>query len=285
LAYGVWPVYFPGPSDSVAKLGAASAERAVALDSTLADARFALASALEKQLRFPEAISQYRVGLALDASSVTGHHWFGYSLLNVGRTDEGLVQFRLATQLDPLAHSAAGSVGVALLSARRFPESVVASRHALSIDSTFTPIYWVLGIAQAFGGQPDSAIATLERSLQQHPNHARLASALVFVYAQTGRWSDAARMRAQLHRPGGDASGGVETAFADAVFGDREPLVHLMTSAAGQRRYLSAGGWFGCNPMLDPLWSDERFRASMQTLEVKPCALARPWPLPPRPAS
>jgi serine/threonine-protein kinase len=55
LAYGVWPVYFPGSADSVRPLLTANAERAVALDSTLADARFALARALDEKLQYREA--------------------------------------------------------------------------------------------------------------------------------------------------------------------------------------------------------------------------------------
>jgi serine/threonine-protein kinase len=280
LAYGVWGIYFPGSTDSVAALADASAERAVALDSTLADARFALASALQDQLRFSEAEAQFRAGLTLDPSSVTGHHWLGALLLNVGRTDEALVELRLATQLDPLAHSAAGSVALALLAAHRFPEAEVAARHARTIDSTFWGSTWALGVAQAFGGQPDSAIRTLERGLREHPDHSRLASALVFAYAVGGRWADASRVRGQLHRPGGDRSGGLEAAIADLVFGDREPLVRVMTSRDGQRRQ-----WIGCNPMLDPLWSDARFRAAMRSLSVETCRLARPWPIATRPGS
>jgi serine/threonine-protein kinase len=285
LAYGVWMVYFPSPVDTTSDLMAPIAERAVALDSTLADARFALAKAREWQLRFEEAEVQYRAGLARDPSSVTGHHWLGANLLNRGRTDEALVELRLATQLDPLAHSAAGLVGVALFNARRFPEAIVAGRHALAIDSTFAPATWVLGLSQAFGGEPDSAVATLERGLRQHPNDARLMSGLVFGYAAAGRWADAARIRAQLHRPGGDRSGGMQAGFADLVFGDREPVVRLLTSQAGQRTFLSSGTGFGCNPMLDPLWSDARFGPAMRALKVETCALARPWPLPPRPGS
>jgi TolB-like protein/Flp pilus assembly protein TadD len=286
LAYGVWPVYFPGSADSVRALAKASAERAVALDSTLADARFALARALEEQLRFREGLAHYRAGLAFDPSSVTGHHWFGSALLNLGEIDEALVELRLATQLDPLAHSAAGSVALALLAARRFPEAAAAARHSLSIDSTFWGSKHVLGIAQAFGGQPDSAMQTLERGVREHPHHPRLASGLVFAYAAAGRWTDAARVREQLHRAGGDVSpGGVEAAFADLVFGDREPLVRLLTSEAGQVHRLASGWLFGCNPLVDPLWADARFRAAMRALTVETCTRARPWPIPARPGA
>ena len=79
-----------------------------------------------------------------------------------------------------------------------------------------------------------------------------------------------------------DRSGGIEVAFADFVFGDREPLVRLLMTDAGQRRWHEQY-LFGCNPLLDPLWSDERFQAAMQKLTVEPCRLARPWPIPPRP--
>jgi hypothetical protein len=93
-------------------------------------------------------------------------------------------------------------------------------------------------------------------------------------------------VRGQLHRPGGDVSGGLEAAVADLVFGDREPLVRLMTSRDGQRRHIGgSGSGFGCNPMLDPLWSDARFRAAMRSLSVETCLLARPWPIAPRPGS
>jgi hypothetical protein len=92
-------------------------------------------------------------------------------------------------------------------------------------------------------------------------------------------------VRGQLHRAGGDVSGGVEAAVADLVFGDREPLVRLLTRRATQRRFVGSGTWFGCNPMFDPLWADARFHAAMRTLTVEPCQLARPWPIQPHPGS
>jgi hypothetical protein len=39
-------------------------------------------------------------------------------------------------------------------------------------------------------------------------------------------------------------------------------------------------GGTGCNPLVDPLWADERFRGAMGNLGIRPCPLARPWPVP-----
>jgi serine/threonine-protein kinase len=283
IAYNVLPVYVPDPTDSTTSLVVASAERAAALDSTLADAQLALGDGLNRQLRFHEAEARYRAALAAEPSSVFGHHALGMLLLNLGRTDEALAELRQAVQLDPLAKSALSAFGLALTLAGRFPEARAAARRTFALDSTFSLAFWGLGLAQAFGGQPDSAVFTLERGMQVHPETPRNYSALLFAYAAAGRWTDAERMRAELRRPGGDPSGGAVAAFAELVFGDREPLVRLLMTASGQRRWISTHGALGCHPLLDPLWSDARFRAAMRGLTVETCPLVQPWPLPPRP--
>ena len=69
------------------------------------------------------------------------------------------------------------------------------------------------------------------------------------------------------------------------VFGDREPLLRLLTSAEGQRRYEYPGGVLGCNPLLDPLRSDARFGAAMRSLGVEVCPLVEAWPFEGEPRS
>ncbi len=278
MAYAELPVYLAGPADSAAALAMASARRAVALDSTLADAQLALGFALDLQLRFREALARYRAGVALDPGSATGHHWLGFSLLNLGYTDEAVAEMRRASELDPLATAPASAVGFALLFARRFPAAAAAARHALDLDSTFGLAPYELGLAQAFGGHPFLAVRTLVRAIRLHPGDSRLTSALVFANAAAGRWGAAARLRARLHAPGGDVSGGGDAAIADLVFGDPAPLVRLLSTEAGQRRFVDMGNAFGCNPLLDPLWSEARFRAAMRALTVQPCPLVGPWP-------
>ena len=152
----------------------------------------------------------------------------------------------------------------------------------MTIDSTFSLGIGSLGLAQAFSGQPDSAVRTLERGMRLHPDGPGQHAPLLFAYAAAGRWAEAERMRVELRRPGGDLSGGIDAAFAELVFGDREPLVRLLMTTDGQRRWYDAVG-FGCSPLNDPLWADARFGGAMRALTVEPCPLARQWPLPPRP--
>ena len=283
LAYGVLPSFAPDPGDSLSRLARTYADRAVALDSTLGDAQVALglANDADPDIRFSDGLAHYRKATVLDPSSAPAHHLLALSLLNLGRTDEAITELRRAMEADPLMRSPASAYSSALLFARQFPAAISAAHRMLALDSGFVFGIWTLGFAQALGGQADSAVATLERGTRIHPDDPRLFGALALAYAVSGRWADAQRIREQLHRPGADQIDGVQAAFTDLVFGDREPLVRILTSNAGIHRFVSAGGILGCNPEIDPLWPDERFRARMDELGIERCALARPWPIRP----
>jgi serine/threonine-protein kinase len=284
MAYLVLPVWVADPQDTAAPLLAASARKALALDSTVADAQLAYASTLEYDLHFTEAEAHYRKAIELEPSNSYAHHVFGMQLIDVGRTDEAIREITIATQLDPLAKSAGTALALALSFARREPEAIQASRRVLALDSTYVLAIQSLGIAYLFGGHPDSAVRVFEhedRLAVSSPAHHLW---LLLAYAATGRWADAERVREELHRPGMDRTGGGDAAFGDYVFGNREPLIQFLTTEQGQRRWAQTNH-LGCTPLIDPLWTDERFRSAMHRLQIEPCTLAKPWPIGPRPGA
>lgn len=282
LAYNVLGVYVPDPSDSTTPLVQASARRAVALDSTLADAQVALASGFQRNFRFAEAETHYRAAIAAEPSNVNVYHAFGFMLIDVGRTDEAIADLRRATRLDPLAKSAGTALAEALIDARRFREAEEEAHRVLAIDSTFPLAIYSLGLAQAFGGKPDSAVRTLERGVRLYPQLGMLQGRLLVAYAAAGRRDDVERMRAEFRRRGAERSASMLSAFADYVLGDRESLMRLLTTQQGLREWFDmlrpTSTGTGCNPIVDPLWADARYRAAMHGLGLTPCPLARPWP-------
>jgi len=90
-------------------------------------------------------------------------------------------------------------------------------------------------------------------------------------------------VRVQLRGPGINQFDGIQPALAELVFGNREPLLQLLTSEAALRRYETYGGIIGCSPLFSPLWPDARFQATMRRLTIEPCTVAWSWPVPPRP--
>jgi serine/threonine-protein kinase len=279
MAYSVMPNFVADPGDTLPRLARDNAERAAMLDSTLGEAQGAVGTALDLQLRFRDALERYRAFARLDPTNATAHHWLGFSLLNLGRTDEALAELARAKEADPLALSPASAYSTGLWVARRFPESIRAARYVLTLDSTFQYALWTIGLAQLFSGQIDSAVQTLDHDRRLHPDDPRIAGGLVLAYAAAGRWPDAQRVREQVQRPGGNEFDGVAAPLSELVFGNAEPLIRFLTSDAGMRRYQKAGGFVGCNPLFDPLWSDARFRKAMQAWTIEPCELARPWPI------
>jgi serine/threonine-protein kinase len=289
FAYSALAVYVPDLTDSTTSLIEASARRAITLDSTLADAQLAIALALGGESRFHEAERHFRAAIGIEPTNYFAHQPFGMMLLEMGRMDEAISELRQATRLDPLAKSAGTGLAEALMDGRRFRDAEAESRRVLAIDTTFPLALYSLGLALAFDGQPDSAVRTLERGLRLYPEFWVLKGRLLFAYAAAGRWSDVERMRAELRRPGGDPSDGALPAFADYVLGDRAALLRLVETPAGRRAWFemlrpTARGT-GCNPLVDPLWTDARYQAAMRGLVIASCPAARRWPLPARPTS
>jgi serine/threonine-protein kinase len=281
-SYYILKTYVFDPTDSLTALARAGAQRAVTLDSTVADAQVAMGLVLGGDLRFGEAGSHYRRAIALEPANSGAHLSYGFAQLTVGHTDDAVREFREAVRLDPLVKSARTAFALSLVFARQFSEAIAESRRLQAVDSTFALTFFPLSLAQAMSGQADSAVYTLERSERYSRTVPHRLTLLLFAYAAAGRWADVERIRAELRQPGGDPSGGTDAAFAELLLGNRGPLVRLLSSAEGQRRW-NGGGFLGCNPLLDPLWSDEGFKAAMRALDVEPCKLARPWPIPRRP--
>ena len=101
----------------------------------------------------------------------------------------------------------------------------------------------------------------------------------MFAYAAANRWDDAQRLRAQLNARGGDASGGVQAAYAEFIFGDPKPLLTLLETPTGARLFYDTFAWFGCNPLTEPLMKEPRYIAIVRPLNVETCSFSSPWPI------
>jgi TolB-like protein/Tfp pilus assembly protein PilF len=127
---------------------AAYAERALALDPTLAQAHSALAFAvMERDLDFPRAERSFRRAIELDPNYATAHSWYAELLAAMERHEESVASAARSEELDPtgiIMHTH----GRELYFAGRYEEAIAQMRRlAERGDSTFlgTGLSYVIG--------------------------------------------------------------------------------------------------------------------------------------------
>src|SRR5579871_4804881 len=89
--YGIIP-----PKDAFEEAKAA-AGKALALNETLSEAHTSLALALDLYAwNWAAAEKEYLRAIQLNPNYPTAHQWYGWHLIETGRTDQGIAQLRVA---------------------------------------------------------------------------------------------------------------------------------------------------------------------------------------------
>ena len=143
-----------------------AALRAVALDSTLAEAHVALGALLDDYDHDRAGAERaYRRAIALNPGYATARHWLGIHLANGGRFEEALEQIEQARRLDPLSGIVNTAVGAVRYFARDYEGAIAEYRAVLDLDPDFAIALALLGRVQLVAGQLDEAVASLEQAV------------------------------------------------------------------------------------------------------------------------
>ena len=257
-AYGLSSIYVE-PNLAMPKARAA-AEKAIALDSTLADAHASLGIVrLVYDHDWGTALKEFDRAIALQPGNANAHLWRGHLLVIQGHPDEGLDELRKALELDPLSQWINANIGWHLYFARRYDEAAKHLGEAAKLDPTYHIYDVFLGVVREQQGDHAGAVAALEKAVAIDDNNDDLAQ-LAHAYGTAGRRADAERTIARLLErrktrfvPAGDL------AYAYAGAGDRETALHWLEAAVLDHSEFAI--MFKVDPGFDPLRSDPRFRA------------------------
>jgi adenylate cyclase len=147
------------PGDAFPKARAA-AERAISLDSTLAEPHATLGFLhLYYDWDWPAAEREFRRALAIDPSDATAHEWYGLYLAAMGRFSEARAEEARAQRLDPLSLPIAGTAAWVDFYAGNFPAAKRKLQSALRVDSLFPLGHFYLGRVFQETHEIDSAMA------------------------------------------------------------------------------------------------------------------------------
>ncbi|MDQ8165874.1 MAG: FlgO family outer membrane protein [Gemmatimonadota bacterium] len=266
LAYAALPYYDDGNTDSLATLARAAADRALAVDSTIADAWAAKAFTSAFQWRNADAAGEFAHAIQLDSTSATARFWYGLFLTHIGRLDEAQEALDRARVLEPSS---------LIMRTAHFPElaqgkyavAEVGIRAVLANDTTFAIGFSALAQVLSFAGKHDEAIRVGAISASLPGLRAFEAKGVyAFALARRGRAEDARAIIAGLRgQNGGRILPAGIVAATLMELGDREAALATLQAAVEQH-----DPWllnYGRTPRYAKLRADPRGKALLESTE------------------
>jgi serine/threonine protein kinase len=269
--YNVVSDYSPVPESEAAAGARAAAEKAVAIDGSLAEAHNALAASYWARLEFTDAEKEFQRALELNPNYANAHHWYGQFLSWDARPNEAIPHLRRAVELDPLNMQYNTNLGQALGNARQYDASVEQLKKTLEMDPNYAQAVGQLSWEYFETGKYDLWLETWKRSLAlfQRPDDLAIAEEVSRVYSKSGLKPALLRrieLRKQLasHRYVDPA----DIAYDYAAIGDKEQAFAWFDKAAAEK----SGGLedIKVEPALDPWRKDPRYVALLQRIGLTP---------------
>jgi serine/threonine-protein kinase len=272
MAYVVIPFFARTfPADSALPLAEASANRALALDSTLSDAHLALANLHKMRWRFVEAERHFRIALALAPDDPAVIHWYGVHLYSTGRPSEAVRWLQRGAELDPFGTAISSDYSAALWAAGRYEEALSEVRRGLGLDSLKSDTRFVLGLIHYALGNADSAL----RAFGDARRYGTGVDVRAYESASLRLRGDTARADSLYRQLRRDREAGRVFAFdlaaAAASAGDRDAALDAIEETFAERHMFVTELSVPCDPVYEPIRGDPRFIATLTGAGMQRC--------------
>jgi serine/threonine-protein kinase len=250
-----------------------AAERALALDDSLAEAHAAMATVHEEAFDWREAERSYRRAIELNPSYLHAWGFYAYLLAILDRDEEALALLERAMEIDPVSDYASKGLANGLMRLGRYDEAVVQVQRALELRPDFQPALNVLAETYLRMGRLDDA----RRGFVAAKNRAGAA----YVEALQGKPLDAEKLIAEIRdvpsspSPSNAAStascstyclSSISRAELQTVLGDTKGALASLDKSYDER---AAGlKLLNVNPRLAPLRGEPRFERLLDRLNL-----------------
>ncbi len=270
--YGILGAAIVGtvPTNQVAPLAEAAAQKAVSLNPSLAETQTALATVeFNYSWDWPKAEAGFRRAIQLNPSYATAHQRYSLYLMAMGRTEESLAEMNRARTLDPLSLSVNFSLGWRLYMARRYDQAIVQLKNAIEMDPSFVLAHIVLGEAYDQSGQYAQGIAELEKANALSPNSPPVMAALGHIEASAGDRTQALRQLEALEAQSAHQYvSPYYLALLTNGLGDHTSAIAWLHKAIEDRSNNIV--FLAIDPDFDNLHTDPQFQAMLQSLKLTP---------------
>ncbi len=260
-SYGVLPMKESHPK------ARAAAEKALQIDSELAEAHTSLAAVIaDYYWDWAAADTHFKKAIHLNPNYPIARYWYSQHLARMGRLDESIEEARRAQQLDPLSSPAIAHVGLALYRARRYDEAIAELQKALEIDFGTLDAHIFLGFVYVQQGESAQAIGEFQTVAKLSERNPSLLALLGYGYAKAGNREDAQAIRSELE--GNPRFYPFEIAMIYIGLDDRDQAFVWLEKAYEERAWQL--GFLKVEPLFDPLKRDPRFIELLRKINLVP---------------
>jgi serine/threonine protein kinase/tetratricopeptide (TPR) repeat protein len=252
------------PSAEALSRAEVAADRAIAIDSALADARAARGFALASRGAFRESEAEFKKGIELNPSFSWTYHYYALLLTDLGRVDEAIDNLRATLALDPLSLPANATLGILEGMKGQKAESRRQFAKALALSPEFQLTLYYVGIFDAAEQNNAESIKMLEKALKLSPGFPGVRASLATVYRRVGRLKEAAALERDLVASASDERSRINLALGYAVLGKVDTAFAMMKKAEWDVPTLFE---LRANPLLAGFRSDPRYSELIKGIE------------------
>ncbi len=233
----------------------AAAERAIALDESLAEAHLSLGTILT-ETDYPAAIREMKRTLELNPNHANAHNIFSVMLLGLGEFKQATIHSIKARDLDPLSISVNTNLGMILFCDHRYDEAAASLRKALELEPNLPRARYFLGAVLGMQRRDHEAIAELQKAIELSKGGSVPSCSLAYVYAVAGRRAEAQEILARLQAE--SESNPAPPVYLGMVYvglGDSAQAFSQLEKVKGRTTLNVARA----DPRFDPIRDDPRF--------------------------
>ncbi|MGQ0814843.1 MAG: TPR end-of-group domain-containing protein [Gemmatimonadota bacterium] len=257
-AYRRW-----APSDDTYALAKRTAERALALDATSAEAEAVLGRIADVHAwDFKRAEAHYRRAIELNPGYAVAYSTHAWLLMRLGRPRESIVAALRATEIDRLSAVAQNSLGGMYAYTRAFDKAADAYLTGIGLTKTPEILLANLSLTYADMGRAEDGIRVAQQSLQGEPGDPFGMASLAYAYAKAGRRADAAALSRSLAAQ--ENSSPYLRAAIEAALGNRDAAFKLLDQAVDQHDDFVPD--LGVDPVFDSIRDDPRMPALIKRM-------------------
>ena len=255
----VYYEYSAGHSPETFAKAKAAAERALALDDSLAEAHLAISMIQGHEGHGVESLNSLRRSLELNPNLAVAHQRLGWMLSDMGRLEQAVAEMKRAQELDALSPTNNSALGLLLVLSRKTAEGLAYCRKAGELDPTSYGVQLNIGYAYLFNGMYEESLEHYRRAGEINPEgRGELLPAIAYVEVMAGRRGEAQKLIPEMQRLALEGRGdayGVAALYGALGDNDRafEWFERALSSSQMQARILRY------DPQFDPLRQDPRF--------------------------